>query len=110
MKAHNEKNAEKVKVMKDSYESIYDEKAAKAAAYFQENREQIRAQRKAFWTANPELKSTYDKDRREKIKAQRALRRSKELMKTPTFDNEEWGDMMAKELMKIQFTEEDDSS
>jgi uncharacterized membrane-anchored protein YhcB (DUF1043 family) len=112
VKTYNEKNAEKVKAMKANYESIYDERATEAKAYNEKNREKISARRKKI-RATPEGKAkvrAYLKKNRVKINAQKreyAKKRRSSGYFTTTIENKEWGEMKAKELMKIQFTEEE---
>ena len=99
-----------------SEECKREKKNARNKAYYEKNREKMCAQSKAYreknrknpeWVAknNARAKAYRAKNREEMLTQQKTKENGGYF--TTTIENKEWGKMMAKELMKTQFTEEE---
>ena len=87
-----------------------EKKLAYAKAYYEENGEKMRAQMRANYAKNREKLCAYQRAYREKNREEMLTQqKTKENggYFTTAIENKEWGKMMAKELMKTQFTEEE---
>ena len=106
-KAWREKNREKIKA---NYEENREKKSAYDKAYHEKNREKRNARKRAYYAKNREKlcayqRAYYAKNREEMLTQQKTKENGGYF--TTTIENKEWGKMMAKELMKTQFTEEE---